>query len=272
MKRIEQKFLELKAKKQCAFVAYICAGDPDYKTSLELLKALPEAGADIIELGVPFLDPSGDGPIIENAAKRAVANGMTLAKTLKMAAEFRKNDQKTPLILMSYYNPIFKFGLNKIFIEAEKSGLDGILIVDLPLEEESEILSQVARTNLDLIHLFAPTTDQTRAKKISKTAGGFLYLISMLGITGTRSADVSENKKNLQKLRQISDLPIAIGFGIKTPKQAGEFAKIGADGVIIGSTIVSEVNNNFLAKKNSAEIVATVTKKIREFSKEIKQK
>lgn len=271
MKRIEQKFLELKTKKQCAFVAYICAGDPDYKTSLELLKSLPAAGADIIELGVPFLDPSGDGPIIENAAKRSVAGSMTLSKTLKMAAEFRKTDQKTPLVLMSYYNPIFKFGLDKIFTEAEKSGIDGVLIVDLPLEEEAEILSQVSRTKLDLIHLFSPTTDQARAKKIANNAGGFLYLISMLGITGTRSANISENKKNLQKLRRISDLPIAIGFGIKTAKQAGEFAKIGADGVIVGSTIVSEINDNFLAKKSSAEIVAAVTKKIREFSKEIKQ-
>ena len=271
MKRIEQKFLDLKAKKQCAFVAYICAGDPDYKTSLELLKALPAAGADIIELGVPFLDPSGDGPIIENAAKRAVASGMTLTKTLKMAAEFRKSDQKTPLILMSYYNPILKYGLDKIFADAEKSGIDGILIVDLPMEEEAEILAQVARTKLDLIHLIAPTTIQARAKKIAKNAGGFLYLISMLGITGSKSADISENKKSLQKLRQISDLPIAIGFGIKTPGHAGEFAKIGADGVIIGSTIVAEVNDNFVAKKNSAEIVAAVVKKIREFSKEIKQ-
>ncbi len=270
MRRIKEKFAELKAKKQCAFIAYICAGDPDFKTSLELLKSMPEAGADIIELGVPFLDPSGDGPIIENASKQAIKQGMTLAKTLKMAVEFRKTNQKTPLVLMSYYNPIFKFGLDKIFLEAEKSGIDGFLIVDLPLEEEAEILSQISKTNLDLIHLFAPTTDKKRAEKLSQNAGGFAYLISMLGITGTRSADISENKKNLQKLRQVSDLPIAIGFGIKTPKQAGDFAKIGVDGVIVGSAIVEEIGNGVLLEKNSSKIIDSTIKKIREFSKEIK--
>lgn len=271
MKRIFEKFSELKEKKCCAFVAYICAGDPDYKTSLEILKSLPAAGADIIELGVPFLDPSGDGPIIENAAKRAVAAGMSLTKTLRMAAEFRLTDKKTPLILMSYYNPIFKYGLDKIFADAERSGIDGVLIVDLPSEESDEIATQLSRSKLDLINLIAPTTEPARAKKITKNSGGFLYLISMLGITGTREADISENKKSLQKLREISDLPIAIGFGIKTAKQAGEFAKLGADGVIVGSTIVAEVNDNFLAKKNSAEIVAAVAKKVSEFAREIKR-
>lgn len=271
MKRIEKKFLDLKAQKQCAFVAYICAGDPDYKTSLEVLKALPKAGVDIIELGVPFLDPSGDGPIIENAAKRAITNGMTLRKTLEMAAEFRKTNQTTPLVLMSYYNPILKFGLNEIFLKTKESGIDAILIVDLPMEEEEEILKQLHKTNLDLIRLIAPTTEESRSRKIAKNAGGFLYLISMLGITGTRSADISENKNYLKKLRRASDLPIAIGFGIKTPKQAGEFSKIGSDGVIIGSTIVSEINESFLAKKSPEEIVTLTIKKVREFAKEIKK-
>jgi len=270
VKRIEQKFSELKAKKQCAFVAYICAGDPDFKTSLELLKSMPKAGVDIIELGVPFLDPSGDGPIIENAAKRSIANGMSLKKTLEMAHEFRKTDQKTPLVLMTYYNPILKFGLNKIFKEAEKSGFDAVLIVDLPLEEFSEISVEIAKTKLDLINLIAPTTNQARAKNIAKKSSGFLYLVSMLGITGTRSADISENKKNLKNLRQASDLPIVIGFGIKTPNQAAEFSKIGADGVVIGSTIVQEIDKNFCEKKSTAEIVAKVIKKIEEFSKNIK--
>ncbi len=271
MKRIEQKFLELKAQKKCAFVAYICAGDPDYKTSLEVLKSLPASGADIIELGVPFLDPSGDGPIIETAGKRAVANGMSLKKTLQMASDFRKTDKKTPLILMSYYNPIFKYGLDKIFADADKSGIDGMLIVDLPLEEEQEILSQISKSNLDLIQLIAPTTDKTRAKKIAKNAGGFLYLISMLGITGTKSADVSENRKNLQNLRQVSDLPIVIGFGIKTPSQAGEFSKIGADGVVIGSTIVGEIDKNVLGKRSVVQTVAAVSKTVKEFSDKIRK-
>jgi tryptophan synthase alpha chain len=262
MKRIEKKFKELREQKKCAFVAYISAGDPDYETSLELLKAMPEAGCDIIELGVPFLDPSGDGPIIENAGKRAIQSGMTLGGALKMAAEFRKINDSTPLILMSYYNPILKYGLDRIFIDAEESGVDGILIVDLPTEEEEEILAEISSTKLDLIRLIAPTTDQNRAQKITKNASGFLYLISMLGITGTKSADISENEKNLKNLREVSNLPIVIGFGIQTPKQAKDFSETGADGVVIGSAIVKEINDNFLAKKSSAEIVKAVTKKI----------
>lgn len=269
MKRIAEKFSDLKKQERCAFISYICAGDSDYETSLQILKSLPKSGTDIIELGIPFLDPAGDGPIIENATKRAIANGMSLHKTLQMAQEFRKNDKKTPIILMGYYNPIFKYGLDKIFIDAEKSGIDGMLIVDLPLEEEQEIMPEISKTNIDLIKLIAPTTSKDRVKEISKNAGGFLYLISMLGITGTKSADLSENKENLKKLRESSDLPIAIGFGIKTPQQAGEFSKIGADGVIIGSTIVNEINNAFLAKKSSAEIVELATNKVAEFSKEI---
>ena len=271
MKRIKQKFSELKSQKKCAFVAYICAGDPDYKTSLEILKSMPKNGADIIELGVPFLDPSGDGPIIENAGKRAIANGVNLKKVLQMAADFRKDDNKTPLVLMSYYNPILKYGLQEVFSDAEKSGIDGILIVDLPFEEEAEITAQISKSNLDLIRLIAPTTNKVRAKKIAKNAGGFLYLISMLGITGTKSADISENIENLKNLRQASRLPIVIGFGIKTPQKAGEFSQIDVDGVVIGSTIVSEINDNFLKQKSTSQMVEAVERIVKEFTKEIKQ-
>lgn len=266
MKRIEQKFSELKSKKRCAFVGYICAGDPDYDTSLATLKAMPAAGVDIIELGVPFLDPAGDGVIIEAAGKRAIAGEMSLRKTLEMVTEFRKSDKKTPLILMSYYNPVLKFGLNKIFAKAAESGVDGFLIVDLPLEEEQEITDEISRQKLALIRLIAPTTNQDRAKKIVKNANGFLYLISLLGVTGTALADPKENKKNLQNLRQISDLPIVIGFGIQTPNQAQAFSNIGADGVVIGSAIVREMSE----KKSSEKIVTATIKKIREFSKKIK--
>ncbi len=269
MKRLEKKFTELKNQNRCAFIAYVCAGDPNHEISLELLKAMPKAGCDIIELGVPFLDPAGDGPIIETAAKRAIANGMNLEKTFLIAKEFRKTDEKTPLILMSYYNPILKYGLDKIFINAEKSGVDGILIVDLPAEENIEILNEISKSNLDLINLIAPTTNQNRAKKIVKNSSGFLYLVSLLGITGTKIADISENKKNLQSLKEVSNLPIAIGFGIKTPNQAEEFSKIGANGVIIGSAIVEEISKNFLAQKSKVEIIDSTIKKITEFSTKI---
>ena len=266
MKRIQQKFKELRAQKKSALIAYICAGDPNYETSLATLKAMPAAGADLIELGVPFLDPAGDGPTIEIAAKLSIANGMTLQKTLKMVSEFRQTDEKTPLILMTYYNPILKFGLNKIFVEAEECGVDGFLIVDLPQEEEREIMPQISKTKLDLIKLISPTTDFKRQKKITKNAGGFLYLISLLGITGTTMAKAQDNVENLQNLKKISKLPIAIGFGIQTAQQVREFSQIGVDAVVVGSVLVKEMAE----KKSSAEIVSAVIKKIQEFSKCLK--
>lgn len=268
MSRISKQFSKL--NNQSAFIAYICAGDPNYETSLEILKNMPKAGVDIIELGIPFLDPAGDGPTIQEASKRAISNGMTLKKTLQMVEEFRKTDDLTPIVLMGYYNPILKYGLDKIFIDAQKSGADAFLIVDLPLEEEQEISEELSKTNLDSIRLIAPTTDQERAKKIAKNAGGFLYQISMLGITGTEVAKTEENKENLAKLRKISDLPIAIGFGIQEPNQAQEFAKIGTDGVVVGSTIVKEIANNFAENKSKEEITLAVTKKLQEFANKIK--
>ncbi len=266
MKRISEKFAALKTQKKSAFIAYICAGHPDYKTSLATLKSMPAAGCDIIELGAPFLDPAGDGPTIQKAARAAIEGGMTLKKTLEMVAEFRQDDSKTPLILMSYYNPILKFGIDKIFTEAAKSGVDGFLIVDLPPEEEQEILAEISRNNLDLIRLIAPTTSQERAKKITKNASGFLYLISMLGITGTALAKAEDNIKNLANLREVSNLPIAIGFGIQNPQQAQEFSKLGVDAVVIGSALVKEMAE----KKSSDEIILSVTKKLSEFSEALK--
>ncbi len=267
MKRIAQKFAQLKKQKRCAFVSYICAGDPDYKTSLEVLKSLPQSGCDIIEIGAPFLDPSGDGPVIEKAAKRAVKGGMTLKKTLQLAAEFRKSDQTTPLVLMSYYNPLLKYGLDKIFADSDKSGFDAVLIVDLPMEEQNEISQKIALTKLDLINLIAPTTKIERAKTIAANSSGFLYLVSMLGITGTKLATVQENKKNLQNLRKVSNLPIVIGFGIQTPDQVQEFAQAGFDGVVVGSTIVKEIDKNFSEQKSAAEIVSAVKNLVKNFTK-----
>ena len=270
MTRIEEKFSELKAKNQKAFATYICAGDPDYKTSLEILKFLPKSGADIIELGIPFLDPAGDGPIIEDASRRAIDNGMTLLKTLEMVKEFRQIDNKTPLILMGYFNPILKYGLNKIFFDAKEAGVDGFLIVDLPLEEEGEIMSEVNKNNLDLIQLIAPTTNIERAKKIVKNASGFLYLISMLGITGTKTANFNDNIENVKKLREISKLPIALGFGIKTPEMAAEFCKLNIDSIVVGSTLVGEIAKKIKDQKKSDAIVEKITEIVAEFSKKIK--
>lgn len=266
--RIAEKFAALKAKNQCAFVAYICAGDPDYKTSFSALKSLPNLGVDIIEIGVPFLDPSGDGPIIENAAKRAIAAGMTLHKSLAMIYEFRKNDSKTPVILMSYFNPILKFGIAKFFANAAENGVDGVLIVDLPLEEEGEILKAYRDNQIDLIHLVAPSTNEERAKKIAKKASGFLYLISLMGTTGTKKAKLDSNIKNLKILQQNSPLPVVVGFGIQTAKQAQEFAKSGADGVVVGSAIVAQMAGEFSSK----QLLQNFSQKVAEFSAAIKSK
>ena len=264
--RIAQKFNELKAKKSCAFISYLCSGDPDFETALNALKSLPQAGVDIIEIGVPFLDPSGDGPIIEMASKRAIEKGMTLVKTLEMVANFRKNDQKTPIILMSYFNPILRFGIKNFFADALKSGVDGVLIVDLPLEEEQEIAEVSKNSDLAVIRLIAPATDEARMKKIVKNASGFIYLISLMGITGTKLASIEQNQQNLQKLRKLTDLPIAVGFGIKTPQMAGKFAKLGFDGVVIGSSLVE-----FLAKNNGANL-SQFQDLVQEFASKIKDK
>lgn len=270
MKRIEAKFKQLKEQNKTAFVGYICAGDPNYETSLEIFKAMPKSGVDIIELGVPFLDPSGDGPIIQSASKRAVENGATLETTLKMVEEFRKTNQETPVILMSYYNPIFKFGLNKIFAQAKEVGVDGFLIVDLPFEEEREISQEMRNSDLDLIKLIAPTTDEARIAKITENASGFLYLISMLGITGTKDANSQENISALKIIRKNSNVPVVIGFGIKNAETASQFAKIGADGVVVGSKIVDEINQAAIGDNSVEKIVASASECLEGFAQALK--
>ena len=246
--RITQTFANLKKQNKTAFISYVCGGDPDYETSLKILQSMPENGVDLIEIGIPFLDPAGDGPTIEDASKRAIKSGMNLHRVLDLVKDFRKNNDKTPLILMTYFNPLLKYGLNKIFSDMKKSGADAVLIVDLPLEEENEVVSQVKKCELDFIRLVTPATDLERSKKIAKNASGFLYLVSMLGITGTKTADLAENEKNLKNLRKASNLPIAIGFGIKTPEIARQFSKIKADGIVVGSTFVKEIENSLLNK------------------------
>lgn len=268
--RIADKFQELRNKKQCAFVGYICAGHPNYNISQQVLKNLPNAGVDIIELGVPFLDPAGDGPIIENASRKAIENGMTLKKTIEMVADFRQENQSTPIILMTYYNPILNFSLEKFFIEAEKAGVDGVLIVDLPIEEQQEINNIIQKYNIDLIGLIAPTTNEARIANIAKQSSGFLYLISLLGITGTKLANAEENIARIEKIKKITNLPIIIGFGIKNNIQANQFANIGADGVVIGSSIVAIIDEASRDIENQKLVIEKISNKIIEFSKAIK--
>lgn len=268
--RIKNKFTQLKQENKKAFISYICAGDPDFETSFEIFKALPNAGCDLIEIGIPFLDPAGDGPVIEDASKRAIGNGMTVVKTLKMVEEFRKTNLETPVILMTYFNPLLKYGLNKIFADMKKAGADGVLIVDLPFEEENEVVDFVKEADLDFIRLVTPITPEDRIKKILKNASGFVYLVSMLGITGTKTAKVEDNENNLSILRQNTDLPLAIGFGIKNTEVAREFSKIDTDGVIVGSAFVKEIENSYKANKSLRETKTNVIELVKKFSEAIK--
>lgn len=272
MKRIKNKFTELKQQNKTAFVGYICAGDPNIELSSEVLQIMPKAGIDIIELGVPFLDPAGDGPVIEEAAKRAISSGVNFKKVLQMVENFRKNDENTPIILMGYFNSFLKYGLDKIFLDAQNVGADGVLIVDLPLEERQEVHGEIKKTNLDFINLISPLSDEKRIMEIAdeEMASGFLYNISMLGITGTKSAEIQDNIKSLEKIRKVTNLETVIGFGIKTPEQAGKFAKIGFDGVVIGSTIVKEIYQEFKKGNKNEEIVNNISNLIKNFSEEIK--
>ncbi len=237
MSRIEQTF---KALNRPALVTFIMAGDPDAATSLEVLKALPGAGADIIELGMPFTDPMADGPTIELAGGRALTAGANMKQTLQMVRDFREGNGETPIVLMGYFNPIMQYGTNKFMDDAATSGVDGLIIVDLPPEEADEALSAAKAKNIDIIRLITPTTTMERLPKVLEGASGFLYYVSITGVTGAASADLSTIKPHIKEIKTHTNLPIAIGFGIKTPEDAANMGKI-ADGVVVGSSIVQTI-------------------------------
>ncbi len=236
-KRLSDKFESLKAANKTAFIPFIMAGDPDAAASLEFLKALPAAGADIIEIGMPFSDPMADGPVIEAAGNRALEGGMTLAKTLEQVAAFRIADTQTPIILMGYSNPPYIMGWEKFCKDAKAAGVDGLILVDLPPEEEAEATGFLAENEIDLIRLVTPTADAARREVILKSASGFVYYVSVAGITGDKSASNNALDTAMSDLRAQTKLPLAIGFGIKTPAQAAETAKH-SDAVVVGSAIV----------------------------------
>ncbi|MEI7669361.1 MAG: tryptophan synthase subunit alpha [Pseudomonadota bacterium] len=250
--RIEEKFTELKAKNQKALITFIMGGDPDLAKSAEILKSLPAAGADIIEVGMPFSDPMADGATIEAAGLRALSAGVKLKNIIDLIKDFRKSDDKTPVILMGYYNPIYRYGVEKFCVDAKNSGIDGVIIVDLPPEEEDEFISVAKNFDIKLIRLVAPTTDDIRFEKLIKNSGGFIYYISIAGITGTKSADINELEARVKHLKNKTKLPIAVGFGIKTPEQAKEVAKF-ADAVVVGSALV-----DIIAKESPEKAVEFV--------------
>ncbi|MCB1530817.1 MAG: tryptophan synthase subunit alpha [Rhodospirillales bacterium] len=257
MNRIEARFNKLKEEGRKALVTFITAGDPDAKKSLSVLKKLPESGADFIEIGMPFSDPMADGPAIQASSLRALQNGMTLKNTLELLQQFRTGDTKTPVILMGYFNPVLAYGIENFVTDAVQSGADGLIIVDLPPEEAQELQGPADEEGLCLIRLVTPTTDERRLEKILEGASGFLYYVSITGITGTKSANVQDVDAHIQRIKKQTNLPVLVGFGIKTPEDAGKMADI-ADGVVVGSAIVENMqknqNDNNLSVKISDQV------------------
>jgi tryptophan synthase alpha chain len=237
MTRIAKRFQKLKAENRAALVTFIMAGDPDRAASQALLNGMPAAGADIIELGMPFTDPMADGPAIQLAAGRALAAGGSLRQTLEMVAEFRKTDRDTPIILMGYYNPIYAWGPEKFAGDAALAGVDGMIIVDLPPEEAGELVPYLRSAAIDFIVLTTPTSDDARLPVVLANASGFVYYVSIAGITGTASATADTIGAAVTRIRRHTDLPVCVGFGIRTPDQAAEIARL-AEGAVVGSAIV----------------------------------
>ena len=253
MTRIDAKFAALKAEGRKAFVAYIMAGDPDYETSLEIVKGLPEAGVDVIELGLPFTDPMADGPTIQLAGQRALDGGMTLNKTLELARTFRETDNTTPIVLMGYYNPIYSHGVDSFLADAKAAGIDGLIIVDLPPEEDEELCIPAQAAGLNFIRLATPTTDDKRLPKVLQNTSGFVYYVSITGITGAAAAVATDVGPEVARIKSATDLPVIVGFGIKTPEANRDIAKI-ADGAVVGSAIVERIGNG----ESPADVLAFV--------------
>ncbi len=258
MSRIERRFAQLRDEGRAGLVIYLTAGDPDPDTSLTLFRGLADAGADLIEIGMPFSDPMADGPTIQAAGQRALRRGMTLRKTLAMVRELRQADPDTPFVLMGYYNPIYRYGAEAFARDAVDAGVDGAIVVDLPPEEDEELAVHTRRTGLDIIRLATPTSNEARLPTIAEHASGFLYYVAITGITGTRSADSASIRAAVARLRRFTQLPIAVGFGIKNPVQAAEVARA-ADAAVVASALIDRLALNLdpagNAKPSLAEAV-----------------
>ena len=255
MSRLADTFARLKKEGRSAFVPFITAGDPDPDTSFVILEKLPSCGADIIELGAPFSDPMADGPAVQASSMRALKAGMTMAKTLKLVERFRKADNKTPIVLMGYYNPIHAHGGARFIKDAAQAGVDGLIVVDLPVEEE-DVLSMPAQAHgVDIVRFVTPTTDAARLKRVVDGASGYLYYVSVAGVTGTKSVPEDEVRAAMARVRAVTNLPCTVGFGIRTPEQAAAIALL-ADGVVVGSAIVGQVAANLGAGKD--KVIAEV--------------
>ena len=248
--RIERRFAELKVHGRKALVAFVTAGDPDYKTSTEILLGLPAAGADIIELGMPFSDPMADGPAVQASSLRALKAGHTMHRTLDLVRAFREQDKNTPIVLMGYYNPIYVYPRERFLDEAVSAGVDGLIIVDLPPEADAELCLPAVERDLNFIRLATPTTDAKRLPAVLANTSGFVYYVSITGITGTATPDVAAVHAQVARIKASTSLPVAVGFGIKTPEQARAIAA-GTDGVVVGSALVDALRNSLGPKGES---------------------
>jgi tryptophan synthase alpha chain len=263
--RIDARFAELKKQGRSAFITFLMAGDPDPSTSLDIIKALPKAGADIVEIGMPFTDPMADGPAIQAAGLRALKAGMTLKKTLAMVREFRKADAATPLVLMGYYNPIYIHGVDKFLVDAKSAGVDGLIIVDLPPEEDSELCLPAMKAGLNFIRLATPTTDDKRLPAVLANTSGFVYYVSITGITGAATPDFGKVASAVERIKRHIDLPVVVGFGVKSGAHAAAIAE-GADGVVVGSALVEAVRSSLdadgRATPRTVEAVASLVREL----------
>lgn len=261
--RMSTCFEKLRAKGHKALVPYVTAGDPDPKIVVELMLTLANSGADIIELGVPFSDPMADGPVIQRSSERSLKNGTSLLNCLDWVKEFRKFNNDTPIVLMGYANPIEKFGINEFAIEASSSGVDGVIVVDYPPEESVEFCKLMKSQQIDVIFLLAPTTSESRLKHIAKMGSGYLYYVSLKGVTGANNIDVNDVSNRIELIRKNTSLPVLVGFGISSPESAAEIASTSSDGVVIGSAIIDKLDSAYRVGKNPIDEIAVFIKEVR---------
>lgn len=245
--RIDTRFAALKAEGRAAFVAFVTAGDPDLETSLEIIKGLPSVGTDLIEIGMPFTDPMAEGPPIQASYLRSLNGGQTMRKTLDVVRRFREGDNDTPIILMGYYNPVYHYGVERFLADAKAAGVDGLIIVDLPAEEDEELCLPAIEAEINFIRLATPTTDEKRLPKVLTNTSGFVYYVAVKGITGAGSADADEVAAAVKRIKAATPLPVAVGFGIKTPQNAAAIAAH-ADGAVVGSAIVDCIKDNLTSE------------------------
>lgn len=268
--RMEKRFAGLKAEGRPGLITYFMGGDPDFETSLGIMKALPGAGADVIELGMPFSDPMADGPAIQLAGQRALAGGQTLAKTIEMARRFRETDQDTPIVMMGYYNPIYVYGVERFLDDAIAAGIDGLIVVDLPAEMDDELCVPALNKGINFIRLTTPTTDEKRLPRVLQNTSGFVYYVSMNGITGSALPDPSLVSGAVTRIKSHTELPVCVGFGVKTAEHA-RLIGASADGVVVGTAIVAQVAGSLNAKgEATADTVESVVTLVRGLASGVK--